>query len=74
MGDGPRWLTKLLVRVVADGGAWSFGVVIGKRCSAVPGFASTEDLTEKKVSFDQIGAGLYAYTAEGDPELRHHRR
>lgn len=31
------------------------------------GFASTEDLTEKKVSFDQIGAGLYAYTAEGDP-------
>ncbi len=30
-------------------------------------FASTEDLGEKKVSFDQIGAGLYAYTAEGDP-------
>jgi glyoxylase-like metal-dependent hydrolase (beta-lactamase superfamily II) len=31
------------------------------------GFASTEDTDEKKVSFDQIGAGLYAYTAEGDP-------
>ena len=30
-------------------------------------FASTEDLAEKKVSFDEIGAGLYAYTAEGDP-------
>ena len=30
-------------------------------------FASTEDVGEKKVSFDQIGAGLYAYTAEGDP-------
>jgi glyoxylase-like metal-dependent hydrolase (beta-lactamase superfamily II) len=30
-------------------------------------FASTEDLGEKKVSFDQIGAGLYAYTADGDP-------
>ena len=31
------------------------------------GFASTSDLTEKKVSFDQIGPGLYAFTAEGDP-------
>lgn len=31
------------------------------------GFASTEDLNDKKVSFDQIGTGLYAYTAEGDP-------
>jgi len=31
------------------------------------GFASSEDLSEKKVSFDQIGPGLYAYTAEGDP-------
>jgi glyoxylase-like metal-dependent hydrolase (beta-lactamase superfamily II) len=31
------------------------------------GFASSEDLGEKKVSFDQIGSGLYAYTAEGDP-------
>jgi glyoxylase-like metal-dependent hydrolase (beta-lactamase superfamily II) len=30
-------------------------------------FASTEDTAEKKISFDQIGAGLYAYTAEGDP-------
>jgi glyoxylase-like metal-dependent hydrolase (beta-lactamase superfamily II) len=33
----------------------------------VTAFASTEDLGEKKVSFDEIGAGLYAYTAEGDP-------
>jgi glyoxylase-like metal-dependent hydrolase (beta-lactamase superfamily II) len=33
----------------------------------VTGFASTEDLDEKKVSFDQIAAGLYAYTADGDP-------
>jgi glyoxylase-like metal-dependent hydrolase (beta-lactamase superfamily II) len=33
----------------------------------VVGFASTEDLGDKKVSFDQIGTGLYAYTAEGDP-------
>lgn len=33
----------------------------------VTGFASTEDLGEKQVSFDQIGSGLYAYTAEGDP-------
>jgi glyoxylase-like metal-dependent hydrolase (beta-lactamase superfamily II) len=31
------------------------------------GFASTADLGEKKVSFDEIGPGLYAYTAEGDP-------
>jgi len=30
-------------------------------------FASTEDNVEKKVSLDQIGPGLYAYTAEGDP-------
>jgi glyoxylase-like metal-dependent hydrolase (beta-lactamase superfamily II) len=34
---------------------------------AAKGFASTADLTEKKVSFDQLGEGLYAYTAEGDP-------
>src|ERR1039457_1998919 len=30
-------------------------------------FASTEDTAEKKVSFGQIGSGLYAYTTEGDP-------
>ena len=30
-------------------------------------FASTNDMTEKHVSFDELGAGLYAYTAEGDP-------
>ncbi len=31
------------------------------------GFASTTDLAEKRVSFDELGPGLYAYTAEGDP-------
>jgi glyoxylase-like metal-dependent hydrolase (beta-lactamase superfamily II) len=30
-------------------------------------FASTGDLGEKKVAFEEIGEGLYAYTAEGDP-------
>jgi glyoxylase-like metal-dependent hydrolase (beta-lactamase superfamily II) len=30
-------------------------------------FASTGDLGPKKLSFDEIGEGLYAYTAEGDP-------
>jgi hypothetical protein len=30
-------------------------------------FASQGDLTEKKVSFTEIGRGLYAFTAEGDP-------
>jgi glyoxylase-like metal-dependent hydrolase (beta-lactamase superfamily II) len=31
------------------------------------GFASTNDLAGKQVSFDELGPGLYAYTAEGDP-------
>ncbi|WP_223880842.1 MBL fold metallo-hydrolase [Roseococcus microcysteis] len=31
------------------------------------GFASSQDLGEKRISFDELGAGLYAYTAEGDP-------
>jgi glyoxylase-like metal-dependent hydrolase (beta-lactamase superfamily II) len=31
------------------------------------GFASAEDTAEKTASFDQISSGLYAYTAEGDP-------
>jgi glyoxylase-like metal-dependent hydrolase (beta-lactamase superfamily II) len=31
------------------------------------GFASTTDLTEKKVTFSEIGTDLYAFTAEGDP-------
>jgi glyoxylase-like metal-dependent hydrolase (beta-lactamase superfamily II) len=31
------------------------------------GFASTGDTAEKKISFTEIGAGLYAFTAEGDP-------
>ncbi|MBM3608522.1 MAG: MBL fold metallo-hydrolase [Alphaproteobacteria bacterium] len=30
-------------------------------------FASTGDMSEKKVTFSEIGAGVYAYTAEGDP-------
>jgi glyoxylase-like metal-dependent hydrolase (beta-lactamase superfamily II) len=30
-------------------------------------FASTHDLADKTVSFDELGPGLYAYTAEGDP-------
>jgi glyoxylase-like metal-dependent hydrolase (beta-lactamase superfamily II) len=31
------------------------------------GFASTTDMAEKKVTFSEIGADLYAFTAEGDP-------
>jgi len=31
------------------------------------GFASTTDLTEKKITFSEIGPDLYAFTAEGDP-------
>src|SRR5947209_20343115 len=31
------------------------------------GFASTSDMAEKKVTFSEVGAGLYAFTAEGDP-------
>jgi glyoxylase-like metal-dependent hydrolase (beta-lactamase superfamily II) len=30
-------------------------------------FASTGDMAEKKVSFTEVGPGLWAYTAEGDP-------
>jgi glyoxylase-like metal-dependent hydrolase (beta-lactamase superfamily II) len=30
-------------------------------------FASTGDTSEKTVSFTEVGPGLYAYTAEGDP-------
>lgn len=30
-------------------------------------FASTGDTADKKVSFTELGPGLYAYTAEGDP-------
>jgi glyoxylase-like metal-dependent hydrolase (beta-lactamase superfamily II) len=30
-------------------------------------FASAADTAEKTVSFDQLGEGLYAFTAEGDP-------
>jgi glyoxylase-like metal-dependent hydrolase (beta-lactamase superfamily II) len=31
------------------------------------GFASTQDLAEKKISFEELAPGLYGYTAEGDP-------
>ena len=31
------------------------------------GFASANDLADKTVSFDELAPGLYAYTAEGDP-------
>ena len=30
-------------------------------------FASQSDMSEKKISFTEIGEGLYAFTAEGDP-------
>ena len=30
-------------------------------------FASAGDMTKKTVTFSEIGRGLYAYTAEGDP-------
>jgi glyoxylase-like metal-dependent hydrolase (beta-lactamase superfamily II) len=31
------------------------------------GFASTKDLADKQVSFEELGSGLYGYTAEGAP-------
>jgi glyoxylase-like metal-dependent hydrolase (beta-lactamase superfamily II) len=31
------------------------------------GFASTKDLGDKQISFEELGPGLYGYTAEGDP-------
>jgi glyoxylase-like metal-dependent hydrolase (beta-lactamase superfamily II) len=34
---------------------------------AMTAFASTTDLQDKKVSFTELGKGLYAFTAEGDP-------
>lgn len=35
--------------------------------SATTAFASTADLGEKTISFGEIAKGVYAYTAEGDP-------
>ena len=32
-----------------------------------PTFASTGDMTEKKITFSEIGRDLFAFTAEGDP-------
>jgi glyoxylase-like metal-dependent hydrolase (beta-lactamase superfamily II) len=34
---------------------------------STPSFASSGDLAEKAVTFSEIGRGLYAFTAEGDP-------
>jgi glyoxylase-like metal-dependent hydrolase (beta-lactamase superfamily II) len=31
------------------------------------GFASTTDLADKTISFDELAPGVFAYTAEGDP-------
>src|SRR5208283_3502192 len=31
------------------------------------GFASTTDLADKTISFEELAPGLYGYTAEGDP-------
>ena len=33
----------------------------------MPGFASTKDLADKTISFDELAPGLFGYTAEGDP-------
>ena len=33
----------------------------------VKAFASQADLTEKKITFEQLSAHCWAYTAEGDP-------
>ena len=30
-------------------------------------FASQGDMSEKKISFTEVGDGLFAFTAEGDP-------
>ena len=35
--------------------------------SSTEGFASTGDMTEKKISFTEVGPDLFAFTAEGDP-------
>lgn len=35
--------------------------------SSGPAFASAGDLAEKTITFAEIGPGLYAFTAEGDP-------
>jgi glyoxylase-like metal-dependent hydrolase (beta-lactamase superfamily II) len=34
---------------------------------STPKFASSGDMAEKTISFSKLGEGLYAYTAEGDP-------
>jgi glyoxylase-like metal-dependent hydrolase (beta-lactamase superfamily II) len=39
----------------------------GDQIMTAKGFASTGDLSEKSVSFTEVGPDLYAYTAQGDP-------
>ncbi len=39
----------------------------GDMIMTAKGFASTGDLSEKSVSFTEVGPDLYAYTAQGDP-------
>src|ERR1044072_6864405 len=38
-----------------------------RKGKAMSGFASTKDLADKQVSFEDLAPGLYGYTAEGDP-------
>src|SRR4051794_40089397 len=38
-----------------------------QRRRAMSGFARSNDLTEKEVSFDELGPGLFCWAAEGDP-------
>ncbi len=38
------------------------------------GFASTTDMTEKKVTFSEIGTDLYAFHGRRRSELGGHRR
>ena len=35
--------------------------------SSSKAFASAADTAEKTISFGELGRGLYAFTAEGDP-------
>src|SRR5882672_2805356 len=39
----------------------------GRNADMAANFASTGDMVEKKITFAEIGRGLYAFTAEGDP-------
>jgi glyoxylase-like metal-dependent hydrolase (beta-lactamase superfamily II) len=41
--------------------------ITSKEFMMAKAFASQGDTTEKKISFTEVGDGLYAFTAEGDP-------